>query len=47
MVKLVEIYMSNRRLFISASDLGMVSYAMWHAATALAEAPHCQIIEKY
>jgi len=39
--------MWNRRLFMSASDLEMVSYATQHIAKALAEAPHWQIIEMY
>jgi len=39
--------MWNRRLFISASDLEMVSYATPCVAKALAEGPHWQIIEKY
>jgi len=45
--RLMELYMCNRRRFMSASDLGRVSYAMQCVAKALAEAPHWQIIEKY
>jgi hypothetical protein len=45
--RLQELYMWNRRLFISASDLEMVSYATRRVAKALAEAPHWQIIEMY
>jgi len=45
--RLMELYMWNRRPFVSASDLEMVSSATRHAAKALAEAPHWQIIEKY
>jgi hypothetical protein len=43
--RLQELYMWNRRLIVSASDLEMVSYAMRCVAKALAEAPHRQIIE--
>jgi len=39
--------MWNRRLFMSAGDMVMVSYATRRAAKVLAEAPHWQIIEKY
>jgi len=39
--------MWNRRPFMSASDLEMVSYGTRCAAKAFAEAPHWQIIEKY
>jgi len=45
--RLMELYMWNRRPFMSASDLEMVSYTMQQIAKALAEAPHWQIIEKY
>jgi hypothetical protein len=45
--KLLELSMWNRQLIMSASDLGMVSYAMRRVAKALAEAPHWQIIETY
>jgi len=37
--------MWNRRLFMGASDIVMVSYATRRAAKVLAEAPHWQIIE--
>jgi len=45
--RLLELYMWNRRPFMSASDLGMVSYATRRVAKALAEGPNWQIIEKY
>jgi len=45
--KLLELSMWNRRPFMSASDLEMVSYATRRVAKALAEGPHWQIIEKY
>jgi hypothetical protein len=45
--RLLELYMWNRRLFMSASNLETVSYAMRRVAKALAEAPHWQIIETY
>jgi hypothetical protein len=45
--RLLELYMWNRQLFMSASDLEKVSYATRHVAKALAEAPHWQIIETY
>jgi hypothetical protein len=45
--RLLKLYMWNRRLFISASDLETVSYAMRCVAKALAEAPHWQTIETY
>jgi hypothetical protein len=45
--RLLELYMWNGRLFMSASDLEKVSYAMRRVAKALAEAPHWQIIETY
>jgi len=45
--RLMELYMLNRWRFMSASDLEMVSYATRHAAKALAEAPHWQILENY
>jgi hypothetical protein len=43
----MELDMWNRRSFISASNMEMVSYATRRAVKALAEAPHWQIIEKY
>jgi hypothetical protein len=43
----MELYMWNRRLFMSASDLEIVSFATRGAADALGEATHWQIIEKY
>jgi hypothetical protein len=39
--------MTNRRPFISASDVETVSYATRRVAKALAEAPYWQIIETY
>jgi len=45
--RLLELYMWNRRPFMSASDLEMVSYATRHVAKTLAKAPHWQIIETY
>jgi hypothetical protein len=45
--KLLELYMWNRRLFLSASDLEMVTYTTRHIAKSSAEAPHWQIIETY
>ena len=45
--RLLELYMWNRRTFMSASDLETVSYATRRVAKALAEAPHWQIIETY
>jgi hypothetical protein len=45
--RLLELYMWNRRPFMSASDLEIVSYATRRVAKALAEAPHWQIIETY
>jgi hypothetical protein len=45
--RLLELYMWNRRPFMSASDLETVSYATRRVAKALAEAPYWQIIETY
>jgi hypothetical protein len=45
--RLLELYMWNRRPFMSASDLETLSYATRRVAKALAEAPHLQIIETY
>jgi hypothetical protein len=45
--RLLEFNMWNRRLFMSASDLEMVSYTTRRIAKALAEAPHWQIIATY
>ena len=39
--------MWNRQPFMSASDLETVTYATRRVSKALAEAPHCQIIETY
>ena len=45
--RLLELYMWNRQSFMSASDLGMVSYVTRHIAKAFAEAPHRQLMEIY
>jgi len=45
--RLLELYMWNRRPFISACNLEAVSYATQRVSKALAEAPHWQIIEMY
>jgi hypothetical protein len=45
--RLLELYMSNRRPFMSARDLEMVGCAMRCVAKALAEAPYWQTIETY
>jgi hypothetical protein len=45
--RLLQLYMWNRRPFMSASDLETVSYATRRVAKALAEAPYWQIIETY
>jgi hypothetical protein len=45
--RLLELYMWNRRPFMSASDLETVSYATRRVAKALAQAPYWQIIEPY
>jgi len=45
--RLLELYMCNRRPFMSASDMETVSYATRRVAKALAEAPHWQIIQTY
>jgi hypothetical protein len=44
---LLELYMWNRRPFMSASDLEIVSDATRRIAKASAEAPYWQIIETY
>jgi len=44
---LLELYMWNRRPFMSAIDLETVSYATRRVSNALAEAPHWQITETY
>jgi len=44
---LMELYLWNRLLCMSGSNLEMVSYATRRVEKALAEAPHWQIIEKY
>jgi len=45
--RLLDLYMWNRRLFMSAYDLDTVSYATQRVSKALAEAPHWQILEMY
>jgi len=45
--RLQELYMWNRRPFMSASDFETVRYAMRRVSKALAEGPHWQIIEMY
>jgi hypothetical protein len=45
--RLLELYMWNRRPFMSATDLETVSYAMQRVSKALAKAPLWQIIETY
>jgi hypothetical protein len=45
--RLLELYMWNRRPFMSASDLETVSYATRCVSKALAEGLHWQIIETY
>jgi hypothetical protein len=45
--RLLELNMWNRRPFMSASDLEMVSYVTRCVAKALAEAPHWLSIEMY
>jgi len=47
MGRLLELYMWNRRPFMSASNLETVSYATRRVAKALAEAPYWQILETY
>jgi len=47
MGRLPELRMWNRRPFMSASDLEMVSNATRRVAKALAEGPHWQIIQTY
>jgi hypothetical protein len=44
---LLDLFMWNRQLFMSASDVEMVSSATRHLAKPLAESTHCQIIETY
>jgi hypothetical protein len=45
--RLLELYIWNRRPFMSASDLETVSCATQRVAKILAQAPHWQIIETY
>jgi hypothetical protein len=45
--RLLEVYMSNRLLSMSANDLETVSYATRRVAKSFAEAPYWQILETY
>jgi hypothetical protein len=45
--RLLELYMWNRRQFMSASDWETVSYTTRRISKALAETPLWQIIEMY
>jgi hypothetical protein len=45
--RLLELYMWNRRPFMSASDLETVSYAKRRVSNTLAEGPRWQIIDTY
>jgi hypothetical protein len=45
--RMLELYMLNRRPFMSASDLQMGSYATQYVGNSLAETPHWEIIEMY
>jgi hypothetical protein len=45
--RLMELYLKNRRPFMCASDLEMVSWATRRIANALADAPHWLITEMY
>jgi hypothetical protein len=45
--RLLELYMWNRRPFMSTSDLEMVSYATRRVVKAFAGGPHWHIIETY
>jgi hypothetical protein len=45
--RMMELNIWDRWPVMSVTELEMVSYAMRCAAKALAEAPHCQIIEKF
>jgi hypothetical protein len=47
MGRLLELYICNRLLFMSAIKLEMISYATRSVTKVLAEAPDWQIIEKY
>jgi hypothetical protein len=47
MGRLLELYIWNRRPFMSASDLQTASCATQRVAKALDEAPHWQIIVTY
>jgi hypothetical protein len=43
--RLLELYLWNRRLIMSASDLETARYATQRVSKAFSEAPHWQIIE--
>ena len=45
--RLLEPWISSRRQFVSASNVEIVSDAMQRIAKDTAEAPQCQVIEKY
>jgi hypothetical protein len=47
MGRLLKLYMSSKRPFMSASALEMVWYTMQRIAKVLADTPHWQIIETY
>jgi ribosome maturation protein Sdo1 len=47
MGSLMELYMWNRRPFMTASEMEMVSHVTRRAVNPLAGDPHWQIIEKY
>jgi hypothetical protein len=45
--RLIELYTWNRQPFLSACDLGMVSFVTRRSAKEIAEAPPWQIIDMY
>jgi hypothetical protein len=45
--KLLDNYIWNRRLFMSARNFGMLSYTIRNVAKALADSLHRQKIETY
>jgi len=47
MGNVLQLSMKSSLQFMSANDLEMVSYATWHIAQVLAEAPHWRLIEQY
>jgi hypothetical protein len=44
--RLLEVYISNRHRYMSASDLEMVCYATQRIVKALPKAPYSQILEE-